>query len=74
MLPGRIPGFKQEDVQVLSSSETKTSVWRVYTATCKASGEQAVSYSKFVDLWHQFCPKVVVAKPMTDLQYRSNVS
>ena len=67
VLPGRIPGFKREDVQVLSSSETKTSVWRVYTATCKASGEQAVSYSKFVDLWNQFCPKVVVAKPMTDL-------
>ena len=67
MLPGRIPGFKREDVQVLSSSERKTSVWRAYTATCKASGEQAVSYSKFVDLWHQFCPKVVVAKPMTDL-------
>jgi len=45
VLPGRIPGFKQEDVQVLSPSETKTSVWHVYTATCKASGEQAVSYS-----------------------------
>ena len=67
VLPGRIPGFKREDVQVLSSSETKTSVWRVYTTTCTASGEQAVSYSKFVDLWHQFCPRVVVAKPMTDL-------
>lgn len=66
MLPGRIPGFKREDLQVLSSSKTKTSVWRVYTATCKASGEQAVSYSKFVDLWNQFCPKVV-AKPMTNL-------
>ena len=67
MLPGRIPGFKQEDVQVLYSSKTKASVWRVYTATCKASGEQAVCYSKFVDLWHQFCPKVVVAKPMTNI-------
>ena len=67
VLPGRIPGFKREDVQVLPSSETKASVWRVYTGTCEASGEQAVSYSKFVDLWHQFCPKVVVAKPMTDL-------
>lgn len=55
---------------MLSSSETKTSVWRVYTATCKASGEQAVSYSKFVDLWHQFCPKVVVAKPI----YASHVN
>ena len=54
VLPGRIPGFKSEDVKVLSSSETKMSVWRVYTATCEASGEQAVSYSKFVDLW-QIC-------------------
>ena len=67
MLPGRIPGFKREDIQVLSSSKTKTSVWCVYTAICKASGEQAVSYSKFVDLWHQFCPKVVAAKPMPNL-------
>ena len=67
VLPGRIPGFKSEDVKVLSSSETKMSVWRVYTATCETSGEQSVSYSKFVDLWQQFCPNVVVAKPLTDL-------
>ena len=61
-----MPGFKQEDVKVLSLSKTKTSVWRVHNATCKASGEQAVNYSTFEDLWHQFCPKVVVAKPMND--------
>ena len=29
--------------------------------------KQVVMYSKFVDLWNQFCLKVVVAKPMTDL-------
>ena len=40
MLPGRIHGFKREDVQVLPSSETKASVWRFYTGTCEASGEQ----------------------------------
>ena len=66
-LPGRIPGFKQDDVKVLSSNETKTSVWRVYTDTCKASGEQAVCYSKFADMWQQFHPNVVVSKPMSDL-------
>jgi len=65
-LPGRILGFKRDDVKVLSSNETKTSVWRVYTDTCKASGEQAVCYSKFVDMWQQFHPNVV-SKPMTDL-------
>jgi hypothetical protein len=26
-----------------------------------------VSYSKFLELWEQFHPDVVVAKPMTDL-------
>ena len=67
VLPGRIPGFKRDDVQVLSSNETKISVWRVYTDTCKASGEQAVCYSKFADMWQQFHPNVVVSKPMSDL-------
>ncbi|KAK2549844.1 hypothetical protein P5673_029666 [Acropora cervicornis] len=67
VLPGRIPGFKRDDVKVLSSSDTRASDWRAYSAACEASGEQAVCYSKFVDLWLQFHPDVVGAKPMTDL-------
>lgn len=66
-LPGRIPGFKSDDVKVLLSSETKMSVWRVYETACKASDLRAVSYKKFLQLWEQFHPNVVVAKPMTDL-------
>ena len=67
VLPGRIPGFKSDEVKVLPSSKTKMSVWRAYTSTCEASGVQAVSYSKFVELWQQFHPHVVMSKPMTDL-------
>ena len=67
VLPGRIPGFKSDEVKVLPSSETKMSVWRAYTSTCETSGVQAVSYSKFAELWQQFHPHVVVSKPMTDL-------
>ena len=67
VLPGRIPCFKRDDVKVLSFSDTKASVWQVYSAACEASGEQAVCCSKFVDLWLQFQQDVVVAKPMTDL-------
>jgi len=67
VLPGRIPGFKSDEVKVLTSSETKMSVWRAYTSTCKASGVQAVCYSKFAELWQQFHPHVVVSKPLTDL-------
>ena len=66
-LPGKIPGFKSDDIKVLSSSETKLSVWRVYETACKASDLQAVSYRKFLQPWEQFHPYVVVAKPMTDL-------
>ena len=38
-LPGRIPGFKQTDIKIFPSSETKASIWRKYE---KASEEQGV--------------------------------
>lgn len=67
LLPGRIPGFKNEDIQLLSSSDTKTHVWNAFKRACEESNKQAVSYTKFTELWKQFHPNVVVAKPMTDL-------
>ena len=54
LLPGRIPGYKNDDIKLLSSSETKMSVWRDFTAACERSDKQLVSYSKFKDLWEQF--------------------
>ncbi|PFX28253.1 hypothetical protein AWC38_SpisGene7018 [Stylophora pistillata] len=45
-LPGRIPGYKDEDIKLLSSHETKMGVWRPFESACKASEKQAVSYSK----------------------------
>ena len=67
LLPGRIPGFKNDDIQLLSSSDTKMSVWREFKKACEETGKQAVCYTKFIDLWQQFHPNVVVAKPMSDL-------
>lgn len=68
VLPGRIPGFKNEEIRLLYSSETKMSVWKECEGTCKTSNEKAVSrYRKFLQLWDEFYPDVVVAKPMTDL-------
>ena len=67
LLPGRIPGFKDEDIQLLSSSDTKVHVWNSFKRACEESNKQVVSYSKFTLLWKQFHPNVVVAKPMTDL-------
>lgn len=66
-LPGRIPGYKDEDIKLLSCHETKMGVWRVFETACKAAGKQGVCYSKFAELWEQFHPNVVVAKPMSDL-------
>ena len=61
-LPARIPGYKNDDITLLSSSERKMSVWHDYTAVCTASEKQSVSYSKFKDLWQKLHPNVVVAQ------------
>ena len=66
-LPGRIPGYKDEDIKLLSLHETKIGVWRSFEVACEATRKQTVSYSKFVELWEQFHPDLVVAKPITDL-------
>ena len=65
LLPGRIPGFKNDDIKLLLSSDTKMSLWCEFKKA--ETGKQAVCYTKFIDLWQQFHPNVVVAKPMSDL-------
>ena len=66
LLPGRIPGYKNDDIKLLSSCDTKMSVWKTFKRACEDSSKQAVCYTKF-ELWKQFHPNVVIAKPMTDL-------
>ena len=60
ILPGRIPGFKNDDIKLLSSSETKMSVWREYKKVCEETEKQSVCYTKFINLWQQFYPSVVL--------------
>ena len=67
LLPGRILGYKNDDIKLLSSCDTKMSVWKTFKRACEDSSKQAVCYTKFIELWKQFHPNVVVAKPMTDL-------
>ena len=67
LLPGRIPGYKSDHIKLISSSDTKMSVWRVFEKACEESDKQSVSYTKFIAWWEQFHPNVVVAKPMKDL-------
>ncbi|XP_042265228.1 uncharacterized protein LOC121895816 isoform X2 [Thunnus maccoyii] len=60
-LPGRIPGFKQSDIQVLPTMETMTSVWWRYKS------HRAAGNSTFRKLWRQQTPNIVIGKPITDL-------
>ena len=61
LLPGRIPGFKNEDIVLLSSSETKMHVWNCFKRACEVASKRVVSYMKFFELWQQFHPNLVMA-------------
>lgn len=67
VLPGRIPGYHRSDVKLLPSTMTKHSVWEMYVAACVAGNKVSVGYSKFVDLWNQLVPYIVIMRPATDL-------
>lgn len=67
LLPGRIPGCKRDDIQLLPSTTTKKAVWRLYQETCASLLVRAAGYSTFCKVWRHFLPHVIVARPMTDL-------
>ena len=50
LLPSRIPGYKNDDIRLLSSCETKMNVWRGYKKVCKEMGKQAVGYTAFTKI------------------------
>ena len=60
LLPGRIPGFKNDDIKLLSSSDSKISVWHEFKKACDGRDKQSVCFSKFTELWKQFHPDVIV--------------
>jgi len=67
VLPGCVPGFKRTDVRLLPSHMSKASVWHVYSTAMEAQSKLPVGYSKFVDLWNQLNPHIVIMRPMSDL-------
>ena len=68
LLPGRIPGYSHSDIQLLPSSVSKQSVWRVCHEAAEAIDTvHAVAYTTFCLLWRTLLPSVVVMKPRCDL-------
>ena len=67
LLPGRIPGYKRDDIQLLPSTTTKRAVWKLYQDTAQDLSLRPLSYPCFCRVWKHFLPQVIVARPMTDL-------
>lgn len=55
---------------LISSAESKKSVWNFYSDSCQQSSLKPVCYSLFVELWNELIPWVVIAKPATDLCWK----
>ncbi len=66
-LPGRIPGYKKTDIQLLPSSTTKNLVWCASVQAAEDLSVRVAGYKSFRNIWNQFVPLIVVTKPASDL-------
>ena len=67
LLPGRIPGYKRSDIQLLPSNKTKMAVWSAYAAATEHLPMKVAGYRAFCMIWKQFVPNIIVTKPASDL-------
>ena len=67
VITGRIPGYKNSDLQLLPSSTTKRAVWEKYVAANSETTARLAKYSTFCYLWRLYAPRITIMKPMTDL-------
>ena len=65
MLPGRIPRYKQTDIQLLPSNTTKMIVWCAYYV--EAASDLPVRVAGYKSFRNQFVPHIIVTKPASDL-------
>lgn len=67
LLPGRIPGYKRSDMQLLPTSTTKRQVWDHYIQSCGPLTFRLASYRHFCLLWRKYVPHIIITTPRTDL-------
>lgn len=67
LLPGRIPGYKRSDLQLLPCSTTRSSVWKEYSSVSNQLQQHGVAYSTFCKVWRTLLPMILPAQPRTDL-------
>ena len=68
-LPGRLPNFRDERVQLLPTDMSKIELFRKYRKACEDEGTQPVGRSTFLDLWNKQLPYITVMKPATNLSW-----
>ena len=62
LLPGRIPGYRRCDLQLLPSNTTKKSVWELYVAATESVQIRVSSYRAFLFIWKKYLPHIVIIK------------
>ncbi|XP_065884511.1 uncharacterized protein [Dysidea avara] len=67
LLPGRIPGYKRDDLKLLPSSCNKKCVWECYKTSCITTGIRYAELTTFRKYWCQLAPHIVITKPRSDL-------
>ena len=67
LLPGRVPGFKRSDLQLLPTHTAKRSVWEHYMMSCASLTFRVAAYTTFCAIWRKYMPHIVITTPKTDL-------
>jgi len=70
LLPGRIPGYKRDDLKLLPSSVSKAAVFRLYEEACMTANRRHVAKRTFYHLWRSYCPYILPIKRRCDLCWR----
>ena len=66
LVPGRIPGYKRMDIQLLPTHTTKRSVWREYIEASRSLYIRTAGYHSFVKFGRSFS-HILITKPKSDL-------
>ena len=66
-LPGRIPGYKRCDLQLLPTHTTKHSVWELYIKSSATLTFKLASYRSFCKIWQKHKPRMIITTPKSDL-------
>ena len=67
LLPGRIPGYKRCDLQLLPTQSTKHAIWKSYIEACGTLTFRLASYRSFCRIWQTYKPLFVITTPKSDL-------